>query len=289
MLARSAAGRSLVRWISAVLSMSLGAAIATGQPLQLPGAGLQSPSGAVQPPPPTVPGPSGPATLPGSLQRQTTLAAVRPVPDDAIVGLALLQNGRSGRVVMERIRGGYGLRFSGEGFQINNLTEPCGISFGDTAVPLESLGRPEGLPRFRLKAPVCPIEFDVMPNAMLVIGPATPCIIEAAQCRLTPTGLWGPDGRGLVALASNIERERARADTQVREGFRNLSNKVGPEEKRAVAREQAGFSSEREQICRDFYREANHSFCAAKVTEARAAALRVRLMGPAQAGSPPRR
>ena len=254
-----------------LLAGLLAAAPARAQPLQLPGAGVVTPPGAVQPPPTVQP----PGQPPG--QPRSAAPPVRAVSDDAVVGQALLHNGRGGRLVMEKRRTGYGLKFAAEGFQINNLTEPCGISFGDDAIELESLGRPAGLPRFRLKAPICPIVFDVLPNALLVVEPREPCVVEAAQCRVAPYGLWAPDGRGLVALARDIERDRARAEVQVREGFRNLGAKVEPEDRRVVAREQAGFSSEREQICREFHREESHGFCAAKVTEARAASLRSRL------------
>lgn len=261
------------------LGLSLAAAGgALSQPLQLPGAAGATPPGVAQPPPPASPPQPG---LSG--QPRPGAPPVRQVADDVVVGQALMHNGRSGRLVMERRRGGFGLRFAAEGFQTNNLTEPCAISFGEEAIELEPMGRPNGLPRFRLKAPICPIVFEVMPNALLVLEPQQPCVIEAAQCRITPAGLWGPDGRGMVALARDIERDRARAETQVREGFRNLTNKVSPDEKRTVAREQAGFSSEREQLCRDFNREASHGFCAAKITEARAASLRARLNeGPAE-------
>ncbi len=258
-----------------VLAPLLGTfAPASAQPLQLPGAGAGTPPGAVQPPPavgPSAPGPGLPSGRPAAPP------PVRAVPEDAVAGQALLHNGRAGRVVMEKRRGGFALRFMAEGFEVDNLTEPCAVSFGDEAIELESLGRPAGLARFRLKAPVCPIVFDVLPNAILVVEPQQPCVVEAAKCRIIPRGLWGPDGRGLVALARDIERERARAEAQVRDGFRALGQRAGPDDRRMVAREQAGFSSEREQICREFNREANHGFCAAKVTEARAASIRARL------------
>ena len=247
----------------------------TAQPMQLPGAAGSAPVGTpVAPPPPA--GQPGAGQPPGT-PRPPSAPAVRAVADDAVVGQALMHQGTSGRLVMERRPEGYGLRFSAEGFQITNLLEPCGVSFGEQAVPLESLGRPAGLPRFRLQSSVCPIVVDVLNNALLVVEPQTPCVIEAAQCRLTPRGLWGPDARGLVALARDIEKERVRAESQVREGFRQLGVQGGNDERRDVAREQAGFSSEREQICREFSREASHSFCAAKVTEARAASVRARL------------
>ena len=46
---------------------------------------------------------------------------------------------------------------------------------------------------------------------------------------------------------------------------------------KAAAREQAGFSSNREMICRDYLREANHGFCALQLTEARSFALLARI------------
>lgn len=265
----------------AVLPLQLGA-----QPMQLPGAAGSAPVGTPVAPPPGAPGAPS-AGFPGA-PRPAAAAPVRLVADDAIVGQGLAHQGRAGRFVMERLRTGYGLKFTSDGFQTTNLVEPCAVSFGEQAVPLESLGRPDGLPRFKLQSSICPIVFDVLNNALLVIEPQAPCVIEAAQCRISPRGLWAPDARGLVALARELEKERTRAEAQVREGFRQLSARGSAEERRLVAREQAGFSSEREQLCRDFAREANHGFCATKINEARAASLRARL-GTKPAEDKPRR
>jgi hypothetical protein len=46
---------------------------------------------------------------------------------------------------------------------------------------------------------------------------------------------------------------------------------------KAIAAAQAGFSSLREETCRDYVREDQHGFCAARVTEAHALALRAKL------------
>ncbi len=250
------------------------------QPMQLPGSSGSAPVGTTVAPPASAPA-ARPQGTAGATQRPA--ASARAVADDAIVGQALMHQGRAGRFVMERMQGGFGLKFTVEGFQTTNLLEPCGVSFGDQVVPLESLGRPEGLPRFKLQSSVCPIVFDVLNNALLVVEPQAPCVIEAAQCRLNPKGLWAPDGRGLVALSRDIEKERARAEGQVRDGFRLLGTRGDADDKRAAAREQAGFSSEREQVCREFSREGNHGFCAAKITEAKAASLRARLNPAAEA------
>jgi hypothetical protein len=246
------------------------------QPMQLPGSVGSSPAGTPVTPPAAGPGERPPAGFPAP--SRPAAPSAKPVADDAVVGQALLHEGRAGRFVMERVGRGYGLRFNAEGFQTGNLLEPCGVSFGDQPVLLEPMGRPDGLPRFKLQSSACPVVFDVLDNALLVIEPQAPCVIEAAQCRINPRGLWAPDARGLAALAKDIERDRGRAETQVREGFRLLGARANADEQRAIAREQAGFSSEREQICRDFARESSHGFCAAKVTEARAASLRARIL-----------
>jgi len=268
--------------LAGVMALSCFGALA--QPMQLPGSVGSAPVGTPVTPPPAPGGADRPpAGFPGDAR--AAAPAVKPVPDDAVVGQALLHQGRSGRFVMERQRDGFALKFAADGFQTDNLLEPCAVTFGDQAVPLEPLGRPDGLARFRLRSSVCPIVFDVLNNALLVIEPQAPCVIEAAKCRITPKGLWAPDARGLVALAKETERDRGRAEAQVREGFRLLSTRAGPDDRRSVAREQAGFSSERADICRDFVREESHGFCAARITEARAASLRARLV----ASQPPQK
>ena len=43
-----------------------------------------------------------------------------------------------------------------------------------------------------------------------------------------------------------------------------------------MTREQTDFASQRDELCRDYAAEARHGFCAARMTEARAALLRKR-------------
>jgi len=204
------------------------------------------------------------------------MPSIKIAGEESILGRTLRRHGGFGEAVLERSASGYGLKLRAEGFQPSNLVEPCAISFGD-AVPVTALGRPAGLPRYKLEAPACPIVFDVLDGGILVTEPEQPCVIEAAACRIDPRGVWGPDARLLTPRAKEIEAERGKAETAVREGFRALSAKADLPEQRAIAREQAGFSSEREQICREFQREGAHGFCGARITEARAASIRARL------------
>lgn len=258
---RLAATNSLA---AGILLAWLGAAMA--QPMQLPGAQPFNPAGAQQSAPS---GSSAPAVA-----RPRAVPVLRVPSEESILGRTLRRNGAFGEAVFEKTATGFGLRLRAEGFQAANLTEPCAISFGDTAVPVTPLGKPAGLARYKLEAAACPIVFDVLEGAMLVVEPAEPCVIEAAACRIDPRGVWGPDVRNLTARAKEIESERTRAETAVREGYRALSAK---DDQRSIAREQAAFSSERAQICRDFQREGSLGFCAARITEARAASLRARL------------
>lgn len=242
--------------------------LALAQPMQLPGAQPFNTPGTQQSAPATAaPGPARPRGMP----------AIKLPTEASILGRTLRRNGLAGEATLEKLGEGYGLKLRAEGYQVSNLVEPCAISFGDAAIPLTALGRPAGLPRYKLEAPACPIVFDVLEGAMLVVEPGEPCVIEAASCRIDPRGVWGPDARTLPARAKEFEGERSRAEIAVREGFRALSAKVSLPEQRTIAREQAGFSSERTQLCREFSREATHGFCGARVTEARAASLRARL------------
>ncbi|UZF91501.1 hypothetical protein [Bosea sp. NBC_00550] len=244
-------------------------ACAQAQPLQLPGAQPFNAPGAQQAAPPQSGAPAQP--------RPQSMPAIKIAGEDAILGKVLHRNGHHGEAIFTKTAGGFGMKLNLDGFQPANLVEPCAVSFGENPVPVTALGRPAGVPRYRLEAPICPIVFDVLDGAFLVVEPTEPCVVEAAQCRIDPRGLWGPDARTAAAQAKEIERARGAAERAVREGYKTLTAKSDAVEQRTIAREQAGFSAEREMICRDFQREGQVGFCAARITEARAAGLRARL------------
>lgn len=259
--------RTRIAFGLAALFLTAGAAWA--QPLQLPGAQPFNAPGTQQAAPPAAGAPAAP--------RQPSLPPLKIAGEEAILGRTLRRNGNHGDATFEKLGGGYGLKLNLDGFQAANLVEPCAVSFGDAPLPLTALGKPAGVPRYKLEAPICPIVFDVLDGALLVTEPAEPCIVEAAQCRIDPRGLWGPDQGTVAAQAKVIERARGAAERALRDGYRTLTAKANAVDQRTLAREQAGFSGEREMICRDFQREGQYGFCAARITEARAAELRARL------------
>lgn len=249
-----------------VIAGAMQAALA--QPMQLPGAQPFNAPGTQQAAPPS----SAPAA-----PRPPSMPPIKVAGEDAILGRVLRHNGGAGEAVFEKSGAGYGLKLTADGFQSGNLVEPCAVSFGETPVPVTALGRPAGVPRYRLEASVCPIVFDVLDGAVLVVEPTQPCVVEAAACRIDPRGLWGPDARTLAARAKEIEAARGAAERAVREGYRVLTARADAVEQRAIAREQAGFSAERELVCRSYQREGQYGFCGARLTEARAASIRARL------------
>ena len=66
-------------------------------------------------------------------------------------------------------------------------------------------GRAEGLPRYEMQAPACPIVFDVLDGAIQVNAPTEACVFQANDCRVEPQGMWGPEPNSLLAKAREIE------------------------------------------------------------------------------------
>jgi hypothetical protein len=199
---------------------------------------------------------------------------------ETLIGRPLLLNGANGA-----------LQFSGKaaalridklmlvGEVISNPSQQCRIDVGGGApIETKSLGRPDGLLRFEAEISACPFEFDVLDGAALVPLQLRACVFANADCQASPSGLWGPAGAGLAADAKTTEKARAHAEAAMVGNYRTLDGRLEDRTKADdLAREQARFSSDREETCHNYLRESQHGFCATRLTEARAAFLKARL------------
>jgi hypothetical protein len=256
------------------LGASLLATSALAQ-LQLPGAlGQPAPAGTVAPPP------EAPKEKPKP-------PILRAPSEDAIVGRTLLRNGTTGTLVIERA--GKDLRVKKlalTGDQISNPNEHCRVEVSGTPLSLTSEGKPAGLSRYKLALEICSFSFDLLDGAVLASNGGKTCEFKAADCQVDPAGLWGPRPAEFgPERIKAFERERIQAENTVRADFRALLAAAGKDKQqtKALASEQAGFSSEREEKCRAYAGEDVHGFCALRFTEARAIALGARLGGAEEA------
>lgn len=219
---------------------------------------------------------------------------VRAPGEEAVAGLQLQRNGSAGIMAIDRVGGG-GLeigRLALLGFQISRPTEVCRVEVSGGKISLRPAERREGLLSYEAQLETCPFSLDVLEGAARVRGRT--CDFVAADCRVDPTGVWGPPGASIgPAEAKNIESARGKAESEARGSFRELlaaakGNKATIKE---LARNQASFSSIREEICRDYALEDKHGFCASRITMAHAVALSAQLHGPKSVDSttPPKK
>ncbi|MBV8848965.1 MAG: hypothetical protein JOZ16_05210 [Methylobacteriaceae bacterium] len=260
-----------LKGLTIVLVCGVAAAPALAQ-LQLPGAlGQPAPAGTAVAPPPEAP------------KEKPKPPILRAPVEDAIVGRTLLRNGSTGTLVIERA--GKELRVQKlalTGDQISKPSEHCRIEVSGTPLALTSEGKGAGLSRYKIALEICPFSFDVLDGAVLASNGGKTCEFKAADCQVDPAGLWGPRPAEFNAeRIKTFERERVHAENTVRADFRALLAAAGKDKQqtKALASEQAGFSSEREEKCRTYAGEEVHGFCALRFTEARAIALGSRLAG----------
>ncbi len=199
--------------------------------------------------------------------------------DDAIVGKPLYQDGERSIVEFQRVGGETRLsRLTLTGDRMSRSGDNCRVDVSETPLKLTPREGDAGLRRYRVEFPACPFSFDVLDGAILVSNEGGACEIKAADCRIDPTGLWGEkdfdEKRGKQMLGT-----RARVEKTVRADFRELyvKNKKDKPLRKLLVREQAGFSSHREEICRNYLQEADYGYCALRVTEARALTLGTQL------------
>lgn len=235
----------------------------------LPGAVAPTPQGTLVSPD------AAPAVKKRPKVEATVAPAKVPLPA-SLSGQTLALNGRKSQITFDlRDKALVAAHLTLSGERLSNTRETCQVEAADTPIAISDLGKPNGLSRIKLAFPACPIAFDVLDGAALAVGDPPACVFKEADCHIVPDGLWGPQP-GAIGPDSlkGIERGRAEAERAVRTDYKLLvsSTKDRPTIM-DYAREQAGFSSAREEICRDYAGEGRHGLCATKLTEARAAAL----------------
>ena len=237
----------------------------------LPGAVAPTPAGAPGAPAAS-PHKTGPATKARTARREVSEGNAAPVPAKvlpatALAGQTLYLNGRQSQIrfeLRERALVVSHLTLTG---QTVGTGEDCRIDVADLPLKTSDLGQP-----------ACPITFDVLADAALASADRSSCDFEAAKCKVDPTGLWGPQASTFGAdRDKTIERERARAEAAVRSNFKRLltTTKDRPTIM-GYARDQAQFSSTREEVCQSYAGETKHGFCSTRLTEARAASVRAK-------------
>jgi len=172
-------------------------------------------------------------------------------------------------------------RFVAVGDKISRPNQSCEVSMGsDGPIRLKPLGAPDGVQRFELDSSACPLQFDVLNGAFRARSLGGPCAFTEADCRIDATGLWGPSaGSFSEAQIKSMEKERGAIEKAAHAHFRSLLGKYKKDKPAAEAliKEQAAFSAERAQSCRDYDREEAVGFCALRLTEARDFRLQARL------------
>ena len=251
--------------------------------LMLPGALQASPSTATK----TAPNPAGVA--PG----QPKPAGLKPPSEETIFGQELSRDGFAGIIAFQR-GSSNGLeitRLSIAGEEISHPGKQCQVEVvAGTPIQTNFAGRPNGVSRYEVEIETCPFSLDVLEGAVLVTRTPRTCDFRAADCRVDPAGVWGPPGNTIGPdQTKQLERERGRVDSAMLAKFHALLTSAGKDKEavKQIASEQAGFSSEREVICRNYSREDIHGFCALRITQARALALQAAFEDRAKARAKP--
>ena len=230
------------------------------------------------PPPDTLP-PNGEERRPSAPPVMARPVSMRVPTEDGVLGRDLKQNGVNGSLRVERLSGSdLRAKITAIGRRSAQSVETCTVQIGGPqGAVLVSQGRPDGVQRYDLKDEACPLQVDILDEAVLIKGKGEACLFQVANCQVDAAGMWGPDAAQLVPKARDYEAARAAADKSVRENYKALVQRSRPESIRPVVAEQAAFSSDREVLCRSYSREGSHSFCNARFSESRLLSLAQRL------------
>ena len=215
----------------------------------------------------------------GAAPGQPKPAGLKPPSEETISGHELSRDGFAGVIAFQRgsDKGLEITQLSIAGERISHPGEQCRVAVvAGAPIQTRFAGRPNGVSRYEVLIEACPFSLDVLEGAILVAPAPQTCDFQAADCRVDPAGLWGPPGNAIGPdQTKQLERERGRVDSAMLAKFHALLTSAGKDKEaiKQIASEQAGFSSEREVICRNYLREDIHGFCGLRITQARALAL----------------
>lgn len=242
--------------------------------LDLPGATAPTSAGTVQ----------APRIAPPRVKAHTVRPAAAPVsgPAEAVLGgkTLALNGGKSQIGFTAKGKTVEVSRLLLAGHKVSNGRDECQVDVAGMPLALTPLGRTNGVARFSVAVPACPFSFEVLNGAVLTSADVATCAFPATDCQASVVGLWGPQpGEIGPDQVKTIERERTVAERAVLEDYKGLVHATKDRAAiRDYASDQAGFSSHREEVCRDYIGESRHGFCASRLTQARAATLGAELV-----------
>jgi hypothetical protein len=231
----------------------------------------------------------------GAAPGQPKPAGLKPPSEETILGHELSRDGFAGIIAFQR-GSGNGLEIAKlliAGEKISQPGQQCQVEVASgTPIKTRFAGRSNGVSRYEVDIETCPFSLDVLEGAVLVTRTPKTCDFPAADCRADLAGLWGPPGNAIGPdEVKQLERERSRVEAAMRANFRALLTSAGKDKNaiKQIAGGQAGFSSEREVICRNYLREDIHGLCALRITQARGLALQAAFEDRAKARAKPAR
>lgn len=217
-------------------------------------------------------------------QARGTAVMPKAPSEDTIVGKPLKLDG-SGSAI-ELAKNGSELevtKLTLSGDRLSRSGEECRVDIAGMPLKLTPRDSGSGMRRYQLASlSACPFTLDVLDGAVLVTNDGKACEIKEADCRADPSGLWGMTETEFDPKKSEeMLGARARVEKTVRANFRELydRNKQDKDLRGYVVKEQAGFSSWREEVCRSYAKESDFGYCALRLTEARAIVLGAQLAG----------
>lgn len=242
--------------------------------MALPGAVAPTPAGTMTS--------SKPKNYAGGMGEARVKAVMPKAPsEDTILNKTLKLNGAGSEIQITR---------AGTDLQVGKLVfvgdrlsrsgEQCRYEAPGAPLKLSTKESGAGLRRYQVDFPGCAFSFDVLDGAILATNDGKICEIKSADCRIDPDGLWGMAETDFdPKTAGDMLGARAKVEQTVRSNFRALydRNKADKALRAFVVREQANFSSWREEVCRSYAKESDFGYCALRLTEARVISLGAQL------------